>query len=61
MITRYRKTLTQALNEVKIRSLYMKGKEKESVEVIAKKLGMSVADAKKLMGEADLPKSQIDH
>ena len=59
MITRYRKTLTQALNEVKIRSLYMKGKEKESVEVIAKKLGMSVADAKKLMGEADLSKSQI--
>jgi predicted DNA binding CopG/RHH family protein len=59
MITRYRKTLTQSLNEVKIRSLYMKGKEKESVEVIAKKLGMSVADAKKLMGEADLSKSQI--
>ena len=59
MNSRYRKTLTQALDEVKIRSLYMKGKEKESVEVIAKKLGMSVADAKKLMGEADLSKSQI--
>ena len=40
MNSRYRKTLTQSLDEVKIRSLYMKGKEKESVEVIAKKLGM---------------------
>ena len=35
MNSRYRKTLTQALDEVKIRSLYMKGKEKESVEGIA--------------------------
>ena len=53
MISRYRKTLTESLEEVKIRSLYMKGKEKESVEVIAKKLGMSIKDVKKLMGEAN--------
>ena len=59
MNSRYRKTLTQSLQEVKIRSLYMKGKEKDSIEVIAKKLGMSVSDAKKLMGEADLSKGQI--
>ena len=54
MNSRYRKTLTQALDEVKIRSLYMKGKEKESVEVIAKKLGMSIKDVRKLMGEANI-------
>ena len=53
MNSRYRKTLTESLEEVKIRSLYMKGKEKESVEVIAKKLGMSIKDVKKLMGEAN--------
>ena len=54
MNSRYRKTLTQSLDEVKIRSLYMKGKEKESVEVIAKKLGMSIKDVRKLMGEANI-------
>ena len=54
MNSRYRKTLTQSLQEVKIRSLYMKGKEKESVEVIAKKLGMSIKDVRKLMGEANI-------
>ncbi len=59
MNSRYRKTLTQSLQEVKIRSLYMKGKEKDSIEVIAKKLGMSISDVKKLMGEADLSKGQI--